>query len=55
MGVDIQFDEFDLSKMVKHWVDAYEVPQGKKILDYDYWIDPTKGKCVVKLVIEDEL
>lgn len=46
--------EYDLNAVMGYFIDGFENPPGEKLLGRpDWFIDPTKGKVIFRLVTEE--
>jgi hypothetical protein len=51
---EIKYQDVDIKDVIKYFADGYNV-HGKKVSLNDYFIDPVKGKIVLKLMVEDDV
>lgn len=47
----VDYCEHSLETIVDYFIKGYELKGNKKIHDSEYFIDPTKGKIIIKLYI----
>ena len=49
----IEYCEHSLKDIIKYFVGGYSLSKDQKIIDVDYFIDSSKGKAIIKLIIEE--
>jgi hypothetical protein len=49
--LEIEYKEVDIAQVIRYFVNGYKLDEGK-ITNYEYFIDSSKGKAVLKLFTE---
>jgi hypothetical protein len=50
--VRIQYQEAELSDVVRYYVEGLKPVDGERITSHDYFVDPSRGKVILRLYVE---
>lgn len=51
--ITIHYHESEISSMVAYFVKGFEPRDGGMVSSHEYFIDPAKGKVIIKLYIDE--
>lgn len=54
MSMKLHYQEHDLKDVVRYFIDGFKLPKGKSVFSYEWFIDTSKGKMVLRLMVKTE-